>query len=165
MVTKRVLVYTPAIRRKAGDYLLSDDPDLLQEEVIHHYLSQESYWAKGVPLVTVQQMIAGSVCMGLYHGDNQAGFARVITDQVTFAYLADVFVLPSHQGKGLGKALVAALQEHPVLQGLRRWLLVTYDAHSLYTSFGFEPLERPETFMTRHNPAIYQQEGRPESAP
>ena len=156
MATDRVLLYEPVIRRKAGAYVLSDDPALLDAGLIHQYLSEESYWAKGIPLVTVEQMIAGSLCVGVYLGEVQVAFARVITDQVTFAYLADVFVLEAHRGKGLSKQMVAALQEHPALQGLRRWLLVTYDAHGLYTPFGFAPLERPETFLTKHNPQVYQ---------
>ena len=135
-------------------YFISTDKKKLDIHCIHHYLSTESYWAKNIPLGIVQKSIEGSVCFGLYKKTNdpsspnrQIGFARVITDNATFGYLADVFILPSDQGKGLGKYLVETIMNHPDLQDFRRWMLATRDAHSLYARFGFTPLEKPERFM------------------
>jgi GNAT superfamily N-acetyltransferase len=116
-------------------------------DVIHRYLSEESYWAKGIPRDVCERAIANSLCFGAFDGDRQVGFARVVTDSATFAYLADVFVLPSHRGRGISKQIVHAALTHPALQGLRRWHLVTRDAHSLYAQFGFEPLDAPERHM------------------
>lgn len=139
-----------------GRYRLSTDPARLQTDVIHGWLSRESYWAAGVPRDVVARSLAGSLCAGGYAEDGaQVAFARVITDRATFGWLADVFVLPGHQGAGLGKALVAYLLAHPDLQGLRRLMLATADAHGLYVRFGFQPLEKPERFMERHRPMAY----------
>ena len=114
---------------------------------IHRYLSEESYWAKGIPRETVARSIEHSLCFGAFDGPAQVGFARVVTDRATFGYLADVFVLPSHRGRGIAKAIVRAAMEHPELRGLRRWHLVTRDAHGLYAQFGFAPLDSPERHM------------------
>lgn len=138
-------------------YLLSTDKSKLQLPVIHGYLSGESYWAKGIPLSVVERSIAGSVCFGLYQGETQVGFARVISDLATFAYLCDVFVLESHRGQGLSKWLMENIMQHPDLQGLRRWSLGTADAHGLYAQFGWKPLAKPERWMECHSPNIYQQ--------
>lgn len=140
-----------------SDYSISTNPALLQVHVIHQYLSIESYWAQNIPLEVVKQSIEGSLCFGVYHKDLQIGFARLITDKATFAYLADVFILPEHRGKGLSKWLMQTIHTHPQLQGLRRWLLGTKDAHGLYehlgwTRFGEEQLHR---FMQLHNPHVY----------
>ncbi|WP_143310156.1 GNAT family N-acetyltransferase [Chitinophaga vietnamensis] len=137
------------------DYRISSDKQLLNVPVIHRFLSEESYWAKDIPLGTVLRQIENSVCFGLFHKDEQIGFARVITDKTTFAYLADVFVLQPWRGKGLSKWLVEQILAHPDLQGLRRWLLATSDAHGLYAQFGFTPLANPERIMQIHNPDVY----------
>lgn len=137
-----------------GEYLISTDPKRLDLKVIHAYLSQ-SYWAPGIPLTTVQKSIEGSMAFGIYHQSQQVGFARVLTDHATFAYLADVFILPEHQGKGLGKWLMKNMLSHPKLQGLRRWSLGTLDAHGLYAQFGFTPMQQPERFMELTYPNIY----------
>lgn len=129
------------------DFSISTDKAKLDVELIHHYLCHESYWAKNIPVQVVEKSIEGSFCFGMYHQNKQIGFARVITDHATFAYLADVFILPSHQGKGLSKWLMEAIMNHPDLQGLRRWLLATRDAHGLYAQFGFIPLDKPERIM------------------
>lgn len=126
---------------------ISTDRARMDIAAIHRYLSDESYWAKGIPRDVVERSIAHSMCVGAFDGDVQVGFLRVITDHATFAYLADVFVLPSHRGRGISKQLMNAVMNHPDLQGLRRWHLVTRDAHELYAQFGFGPLEAPERHM------------------
>ena len=139
-------------------YLLSTNPARLQVEAVHAYLSQESYWAKGIPLAVVQRSIKNSLCFGVYTTTNQqVGFARVVSDLATFAYLADVFILEAHRGQGLSKWLMECIMQHPELQGLRRWSLATLDAHGLYTQFGFTPLAHPERMMEIARPRIYQQ--------
>lgn len=136
------------------DYTISADPDRLDLDVIHGFLAQ-SYWAAEIPREVVARSVANSVALGLYHREAQVGFARVVTDKATFAYLADVFVLPAHRGLGLGKWLMEAMLAHPELQGLRRWLLATADAHGLYQPFGFTALPHPERYLTIHRPHIY----------
>ena len=126
----------------------------LDRGLIHEFLTQ-SYWARGISRSVVDASITHSLCFGLYENDRQVGFARVITDRATFAYLADVFVLESHRGRGLAKVLMTAVVEHPEVQGLRRWLLATRDAHGLYAQYGFRPLPAPERFMERHDPEVY----------
>jgi N-acetylglutamate synthase-like GNAT family acetyltransferase len=130
------------------------DPSRLDMGVIHGFLAQ-SYWARGIPRALVERAVRNSLCFGLYEGERQVGFARVVSDQATFAYLADVFVLESHRGRGLSKILVAAVVADPRLQGLRRWMLATRDAHGLYARFGFEPLAVPARFMELHDPDVY----------
>jgi len=117
--------------------------------MIYAFLSQDSYWAKNIPRETVERAIEHSLCFGAFDGIAQVGFARVITDYATFAYLADVFVLPSHRGRGIAKQIMEAIATHPELHGLRRWHLVTRDAHSLYAQFGFEPIDAPERHMMK----------------
>ncbi len=136
-------------------FLLSTNPALLNIEIIHQYLSRESYWALHIPLSVVQQSIEHSICFGLYTQDQQIGFARVITDQATFAYLADVFVLPEWRGKGLSKWMMAFITGHPQLQGLRSWMLVTTDAQGLYEQYGFTVHPYPERVMRRYRDGIY----------
>lgn len=131
-------------------YLISTDRSRLDLEVIHGYL-RGSYWAAGVPEDVVRRSIENSLCFGLYRGEEQAGFARVVTDRATFAYLADVFVLEEHRGRGIGKWLVEVIISHPDLQGLRRWMLATRDAHELYRRYEFAELARPEIFMERRD--------------
>ncbi|WP_192822284.1 GNAT family N-acetyltransferase [Rufibacter sp. LB8] len=146
----------PAPHTNAHGFSLSFDKTQLQLDVIHGFLT-ESYWAKGISIDLVAQAVEHSLCVGVYAGTKQVAFARLITDYTTFAYLCDVFVLEDYQGKGLGKWMVQALREHPRLGNLRRWLLATTDAHSLYAPFGFTPLAMPERFMQVHMPNIYQQ--------
>jgi GNAT superfamily N-acetyltransferase len=129
-----------------GDYSISTDRERLDREVIHAFL-RESYWAKGIPREVVDRAIENALCFGLYEGNRQIGFARVISDFSTFAYLADVFVVDSHRGRGLGKWLMQVIRAHPDLQNLRRWMLATSDAHGLYRKFGFRRLEKPERIM------------------
>jgi GNAT superfamily N-acetyltransferase len=123
--------------------------DRVDLDAVHRYLSEESYWAKGVTREVVERSIAHSLPFSAFDGETQVGFARVITDRATFAYLADVFVLPSHRGRGISKLLMTAILAHPELQGLRRWSLVTRDAHGLYAQFGFTALDLPERHMMR----------------
>jgi N-acetylglutamate synthase-like GNAT family acetyltransferase len=132
-----------------NNYIISTDKALLQIPVIHQYLSVESYWAQNIPLAIVQQSIEGSLCFGIYTKDEQQqiGFARVITDQATFAYLADVFVLANYRGIGLSKWLMEYILQYPSLQTIRRFMLATQDAHGLYQQFGFKALEKPERLM------------------
>ncbi|MGX5817282.1 GNAT family N-acetyltransferase [Chitinophaga lutea] len=130
-------------------YLISDDRTLLQLPVIHRYLSEDSYWAQNVPMEIVEKSVQNSLCFGVYAGGEQVGFARVITDYATFGYLADVFILPAHRGKGLSKRLMDLILSHPELQSLRRFSLMTQDAQSLYSQFGFSVWEYPERFMAR----------------
>ncbi len=136
-----------AYEAKRNDYLISTEKSKLDIQAIHRYLCHESYWAKNIPLHIVKKSIAGSFCFGIYHNDRQVGFARVITDHATFAYLADVFVLEEYRGLGLSKWLMETIMNNPELQGLRRWLLATLDAHGLYAQFGFCPLDKPERIM------------------
>ncbi|HLL96148.1 MAG TPA: GNAT family N-acetyltransferase [Spirosoma sp.] len=132
-----------------SEYTISSDKSRLDIPLIHRYLSQESYWAQNIPLDVVQRSIDNSLGFGLYQDGQQVGFARVITDQATFAYLADVFVLPEHRGRGLAKQLMNVISNWPTLQGLRRWMLATNDAHALYRQFGFAALDQPDLIMHR----------------
>lgn len=135
-----------------GEYLISTDQARLDVEVIHDYLANSSYWAQGRPLEVVRRSIEHSLAFGVYKGEQQIGFARVITDYATFAWLADVFVLEQFRGQGLGKWLVDVILSHPELQGFRRWVLATKDAHELYRRVGFHELARPERWMERPDP-------------
>ncbi|QMW02171.1 GNAT family N-acetyltransferase [Spirosoma foliorum] len=130
------------------EYTISTDKTKLDLEVIHRFLSEEAYWSLNIPLEIVQRSIENSLCFGVYQGENQVGFARVVTDMATFGYLADVFILPEHRGQGLSKKLVAFIMDYPSLQGLRRIMLVTRDAHGLYKQFGFQPIDTPENTMS-----------------
>jgi GNAT superfamily N-acetyltransferase len=135
-------------------YEISTDRDKLNVTLIHHFLSS-SYWAQDIPRAVVEKSIEHSLCFGAYCEGSQIGFARVVTDFAAIAYLADVFVVPEHRGRGVAKMLVRAVLEHPELQGLRRFILATKDAHGLYAQFGFQPLSNPENFMTVHKPDVY----------
>ena len=139
-------------------YLISTDPSLLDVDVIYNYLSGESYWAKNIPRDVVEKSIANSLCFGLYHHNRQIGFARLITDKATFAYLADVFIISEYRGKGLSKWLIQVIHAHPELQGLRRWVLGTQDAHGLYEQFGWTIFDEDirKRFMQKHNKNAYQ---------
>ena len=114
--------------------------------MVHQFLTK-AYWSPGIPLGLVRRSIKGSLPVGVYDGRRQVGFARVITDYATYAYIADVFVLEEYRGRGLSKLLMKSIMSHPKLQGLRRWSLVTRDAHGLYKQFGFQPLASPERYM------------------
>jgi GNAT superfamily N-acetyltransferase len=148
------MVMPEAREHRRGPFLVSTDPARLDRALIHRFLAA-SYWAEGIPAAVVDRSIEGSIPFGLYLGDNQIGFARVVTDRATFAYLADVFVLPDHRGAGLGRWLLECVLAHPDLQGLRRFLLATRDAHGLYERFGFTPPLRPQSLMERFSPDIY----------
>ncbi|AHJ99284.1 GNAT family N-acetyltransferase [Hymenobacter swuensis] len=137
-------------------FTVSTDPARLDIALIHHYLAHDSYWALNIPLETVQRAIAHSLNFGLYAPDGrQAGFARVVTDKATFAWLCDVFVLPEFRGRGLSKQLMQEVWSHPELQGLRRHLLATLDAHGLYRPFGFQELAAPERYLEVRRPNPY----------
>lgn len=142
------------MQEQRGAFLVSDDPALLDAGVIHAFL-RESYWAAGIPRELVERSLQGSLCFGIYQGRAQVGFARCVTDRATFAYLADVFVLPSHRGRGLSKWLMECIAAHPDLQGLRRWNLVTRDAHGLYAQHGFTKVKHPERYMEKLDPDVY----------
>ena len=135
-------------------FTVTCDPAKQDASVIAAFLAT-SYWAKGIPKATVEESLKHSLCFALLDGDRQVGFARVISDYATIAYLNDVFILPEYRGKGLSKWLMECIVSHPQLQGLRRWMLATRDAHGLYEKFGFAPLKKPEVFMERHNPNVY----------
>ena len=135
---------------------IDTDKAKLQFDVIHGFISR-TYWAKDIPAAVMRRAIDNSLCFGAYNQrDEQVAFARVTTDYATFAYLADVFVLQHYQGLGIGKALIAEVVAHPELQGLRRFMLATFDAHDLYRQFGFNAIDDPSILMQRHNADIYQ---------
>jgi GNAT superfamily N-acetyltransferase len=127
-------------------FSISDDPSRVDRALVHEFL-RGSYWARGIPRETVDRSIENALCFGIYEGERQVGFARVISDYTTFAYLADVFVLDSHRGRGLAGWLMETILADPRLQGLRRWMLATTDAHGLYAKVGFSPLSHPERIM------------------
>jgi GNAT superfamily N-acetyltransferase len=137
-----------------GGFTISTDPERLDRARIHGFLV-DSYWAKAIPRAVVDRSIEGSLNFGLYEGAAQVGFARVITDRATFAYLADVFVLESHRGRGLAAWLMEVIQAHPELQSLRRWILMTRDAHELYRKFGFREIEDPGRCMEIVDREVY----------
>ena len=134
---------------------ITDDKSILQIEVIHRFLAN-SYWSKNIPVETVIQSIENSICFGVYVESKQVGFARVISDKATFAYLADVFILEAYRGNGLSKMLMKHIMNHASLQGLRRWLLATRDVHGLYAQYGFQPLEIPERWMEKQKKDVYE---------
>ncbi|HEV2880236.1 MAG TPA: GNAT family N-acetyltransferase [Pyrinomonadaceae bacterium] len=138
---------------RRDEYLISTDRARLDVGLIHEFLSESSYWAQGRPREVVERSIEHSLCFGLYHGERQVGFARVITDYATFAWIADVFVIEEFRGRGLAQWLCEVMLAHPELQRLRRWVLATKDAHELYRRTGFQELLRPERWMERHDPA------------
>ncbi len=135
-------------------FTFSTDKSKLDPSVIHAFLT-ETYWSKGCSMDNVLRRIENAICFGVYDNEQQIGFARVITDKATFAYIADVFILENHRGQGLSKQLMAFILEQPDLQNLKRWLLATRDAHGLYAQFGFSPLSNPETWMDILNPNAY----------
>ncbi len=137
-------------------YTISDDPGRIDLAYVHRYLSEESYWARGIPFETVKRAVENSLCFSVFdRAGKQIGFARLITDRATFAYLADVFIDESERGKGLSKQLMQAVIDHSDLRRLRRMLLATRDAHSLYEQFGFKAPAKPQNLMERHDPDVY----------
>lgn len=146
------------IERTVSGFLISTDATRLDLDVIHNFLSTQSYWAEGVPREVVARSIANSLCFGVYDGPKQVGFARVVSDYATFAYLADVFIIEGYRGRGLSKALVDTAISHPHLQGLRLWTLRTIDAHGLYRQFGFAEPKNPARHMERADPEVYRRE-------
>jgi len=139
---------------KRNNLMVTTNPDRQDVTAIHAFLTR-AYWCEGIPREVVARAVSQSLCFGLFDGTAQVGLARVVTDYTTFAYLCDVYVLESHRGQGLGKWLVECVMAHPQLQGLRRFNLVTRDAHELYTPFGFKPLAAPERHMEMVKPDIY----------
>lgn len=141
---------------ESGAFTISTDQDRLDLPLIHAFL-RETYWSPGIPIDIVRRAIENSLAFGVYHrsGGQQVGFARVTTDQATFAYLSDVFVIPEFRSRGLAKWLVSIIVAHPRLRDLRRWVLATRDAHRLYAKFGFTPLGAPDRFMERHDRDVY----------
>ncbi len=133
-------------KTSAGDIVVTTDRSRLDLDVIHGFLTT-SYWARGIPRETVARSMEHSLCFGAFDEGRQIGFARVVSDHATFAYICDVFALESHRGSGVGKSLMAAIMSHPELQGLRRWTLFTRDAHGLYRQFGFGAAAHPERLM------------------
>jgi GNAT superfamily N-acetyltransferase len=140
---------------RRGEFLISTDRARLNLDLIHGFLTN-CYWAKGVSREVVERSIEHALCFGIYDGAAaQVGFARVVSDLATFAYIGDVFVLESHRGRGLSKWLMECVVQHPALQNLRRWILLTRDAHGLYSQFGFTPVKAPERYMELHRPNVY----------
>jgi GNAT superfamily N-acetyltransferase len=137
-----------------GACFVTTDPARIDREMVYGFLSR-SYWARGIPRDVLERALANSLCFSVFDGETQVGFARVATDRATFAYLADVFVLPAHRGRGLSKLLMETIVAHPDLQGLRRWVLVTRDAHGLYARYGFTPLAKVDGYMERWDPEVY----------
>lgn len=132
-----------------GEFVISSDPVRLDLVWIHDYLTNEAYWARGISYQVFQKSVENSLCFGVYYQSSQVGFGRVISDYATFAYLADVFIDENQRGKGLGKWLVECILEYPELQGLRRWILLTSDAHGLYEQYGFKPVLRPGNVLEK----------------
>ena len=141
-----------------GEFVVSTDPARLELDTLHNFLTR-CYWAEGIPREVVARSLENSLCFGVFRGPHQIGFARVVSDYATYAYLGDVFILDAYRGRGLAKFLMQCIRQHPQLQGLRRWTLATRDAHGLYTQFGFRPLIRPERFMEIHDPDAYRKAG------
>jgi len=138
-----------------NEYEITTDRARLDIGFIHEFLTN-TYWARGIPRTVVERSIQNSLAFGAFHRSRQVGFARVTTDFATVAYIGDVFVVPEHQGRGVAKLLMRAILSHPDLQGLRRLLLATRDAHGLYAQLGFKPLAEPDHFMTIHHPNVYE---------
>lgn len=144
------------IEHHRGEYMLSTDPARLDREMIYDFLTN-CYWAKSISRQLVERSIEHSLCFGIYDSKGaQVAFARVISDFATIAYLGDVFVLESYRGRGLSKWMMQCITQHPALQGLRRWILLTRDAHGLYSQFGFTPLQKPDCYMELHTPGVYE---------
>ena len=156
MVSPRAATPDTVVESRRGEFLISTDPNRLDLDVIYEFLTN-CYWSKGIPREVVARSIEHSLCFGVYDGNGvQVGFARVVSDFATVAYLGDVFILETHRGRGLSKWLMESITQHPALQGLRRWILLTRDAPELYKKFGFTPVKAPERYMERHDPSVYE---------
>ena len=137
------------------NYLITTDKTQLDLHAVHQYLCNESYWSPGIPFETVKKAAEHSLTFIVLCGEEQVGYARIISDYATFAYLGDVYILDAHRGKGLSKWLMETIMAHPQLQGLRRWCLATRDAHGLYAQYGWKPVANPAIWMEVHNPEVY----------
>lgn len=140
---------------RRDEFLISTDREQLDVDAVQQFLAEESYWARERTLEQTRTAIENSICFGVYHTGKQIGFARVVSDQATFAYLGDVFIIDEYRGRGLSKWLMEVIISHPDLQGLRRWVLATRDAHTLYEKFGFHALVHPDRWMERPAPNAY----------
>lgn len=145
-----------SFRASKGGFTITTDIAKLNLEVIFDFLANHSHWARNIPFSTMMKSIENSLCFGLFRDNEQIGFARVVSDYATFAWLADVFILEDHRGKGLAKWLMECIVNHPDLQGLRRWILATRSAHGLYTKYGFVPLKKVDAFLEIYQPDIYE---------
>lgn len=152
---ERALARELVFEQHRGEYTVTTDPARMDVDVIHGYLAR-AYWSAGMPRTTLVRAMRYSLCFGLFEWDAQIGFVRVVTDYTTFAYVCDVFVLESHQGKGLGTWMMQCVRQHPEIQGLRRWHLVTHDAHALYSKIGFSLLSNPERHMEAYTADLTQ---------
>lgn len=147
------------LEHRHGPYLISDDPARLQVDAVHAYLSG-CYWAQEIPREVVERALRHSLCLAAYDAAGaQVGLARFVTDCATFCYVCDVYVLEAHRRQGLARAMMQVALRHPRLQGLRRWNLVTRDAHPLYAEFGFKPVAHPESYMELRFPDVYRRAG------
>jgi N-acetylglutamate synthase-like GNAT family acetyltransferase len=156
MATPRMVDFETDVEYRRGEFLISTSRERLDLDVVHGFLTK-CYWAKGIPREIVARSIEHALCFGIYNEEGaQVGFARVISDFATIAYVGDVFVLETHRGQGLGKWLMQCITQHPALQNLRRWILTTRDAHGLYSQVGFTPVKAPERFMELHRPNVYE---------
>src|ERR1700748_3646592 len=140
-------------------FIISTDKSMIDFETVYNYLNNDSYWAQGIPVERLKRAIDNSMCFGVYYRGLQAGFARVVTDKASFAYICDVFILPDFRRTGLSKWLMQSIKQHPELQGLRRWSLATADAHKLYEQFGFTSITKPENWMEIFTPYKKQDQG------
>ena len=140
---------------QSREFEITTDLERMDLDTVYGFLFHQSYWAARIPRETFDTSVRNSLCFGVLHGDRQVGFGRVISDRATIAYLGDVFVVPGYRGRGLAKWLMECILSHPDLQNLRRWILVTQDAHGLYRKYGFSPLARPKNFMEIHDPDAY----------
>ena len=154
MATTETIQSEKAREYRKGKFTVSTDRELIDLDVVHRFLT-DCYWAKGVPRDIVARSIQNSLCFGVYSEGKQVGFARVISDYATYAYVGDVFLLEPFRGRGLAKWMMECVVQHPRLQGLRRWSLVTSDAHALYSQVGFTPLKKPQNYMEIHRPDVY----------
>ncbi|GAB7126462.1 GNAT family N-acetyltransferase [Silvimonas sp. JCM 19000] len=144
-------------RWQQGAFEVDTDPARLDFDTAYDFIGRQSYWAAGMPVETFRRSVVGALCFGVYEGERMVGFARVISDGATIAYLGDVFIDTEYRGRGLSKWLLACIHAHPDLQSLRRWMLFTADAHGLYQQFGWTAAARPERYLERLNPDVYKQ--------
>lgn len=136
-------------------FVISTDKSRLDIAAMHDFLSKEAYWSLNVPIAIIAKTVENALNFGLYEGEKQIGYAKIISDYATIAYLGDVYVLPEYRGRGLSKWLMETVHSHPQLQGLRRWILLTGDAHGLYRQFGWTDIAAPEKWMERHDKNVY----------